>query len=63
MYTYSGIWEYFISEENFELAYKQAIKGKSKQYQVIEFNKNKEENLKNLRQLVIDGKFHTSEYK
>ena len=42
MKSYSNLWEEFVSKENFELAYKNAIKGKSKQKQVREFKKNKE---------------------
>jgi hypothetical protein len=63
MKTYKHLWEKFISKENFELAYKHAIKGKSKQKQIIEFKKNKEENLEKVRQLVISGQFHTSPYR
>lgn len=63
MKTYKHLWEQFISKENFELAYKNAIKGKSKQRQVRKFKKNAEENLERVRQLVIRGKFHTSKYR
>ena len=60
MKTYKHLWEKFITEENFELAYKNAIKGKSKQQQVIEFKKNEKENLNKIRQSVINEEFHTS---
>lgn len=63
MKSYSNLWEKFVSKENFELAYKNAIKGKSKQKQVQEFKKNKEANLETIRQLVISGRFHTSKYR
>ena len=63
MKSYNHLWEKLITKENFELAYKNSIKGKSKQQQIIEFNKNKEENLEAVRQLVISGQFTTSEYK
>lgn len=63
MKTCKNLWEKFISEENFKLAYKNAIKNKSNQEQIIRFKKNEEENLKAVRQLVIDGKFRTSKYK
>lgn len=63
MKTYSNLWDKFISKENFELAYKNSIKGKSKQRQIKEFKKNKDENLEKVRRLVISGKFHTSKYR
>lgn len=43
--VYRNLWTEFISKENFELAYKNAIKGKSKQRQIIEFKKHEKENL------------------
>lgn len=63
MKTYKNLYKRFISKENFELAYKNAIKGKNKQRQVQEFKKNEKENLEKIRQLVISGKFHTSKYR
>lgn len=63
MKTYSGLWEKFITEENFELAYINAIKHKSKQRQVREFKKNKKENLAKVREMVVGGNFHTSRYR
>lgn len=63
MKTYKHLWEHFISKDNFELAYKNSIKGKTRQKQIKEFKKNKEENLEKVRQLVINGQFHTSKYK
>jgi len=63
MKTYNGLWEQFISRENFALAYKNSIKGKSRQKQVIIFKQNAEENLEKVRLLVAEGKFHTSEYR
>lgn len=63
MKTYKHLWEKLITEENFELAYKNAIRNKSGQRQIKEFKKDAENNLKAVRQMVIDGKFHTSKYK
>lgn len=63
MKTYNNLWEQFISKENFALALHDSQLGKKKQKQVIEFNKNPEVNLENIRQDVINGRFHTSEYK
>ena len=45
MKTYNNLWEKFITKENFELAYINSIKRKSKQQSVREFKKNKEENI------------------
>ena len=63
MKTYKNLWNNFISKENFELAYKNAIKNKSKQKQIKKFNKNKEENLELIRQSIILRTFCTSKYK
>lgn len=63
MKTYKHLWEKFITEENFELAYKNAIKCKSKQQQIIKFKKNEKENLNNIRQSVINEEFFTSPYR
>lgn len=62
MKTYKNLWDRFISEENFEIAYANSIKRKKKQRQIREFNEDKENNLKKVRELVISGKFRTSEY-
>lgn len=63
MKTYNNLWETFISKENFELAYKNAIKGKKKQRQVRIFSRNEAENLEKVRQSVIHGDFHTAQYR
>ena len=63
MKTYKNLWEKFITKENFELAYKNSLKKKRKQKQIRIFNENPEENLEAVRQMVIRGEFHTSEYK
>lgn len=58
-----NLWEKFVSEENFALAYRRAIKGKSRQRQVREFMKDEAGNLERVRQLVVSGKFRTSKYR
>lgn len=63
MKTYKHLWDKFISKENFELAYKNSIKRKSKQKQIQEFQKDLNNNLEAVRQLVISGNFHTSKYR
>ena len=62
MKTWSDLWQPFISEENFNLAYLSAKKGKSRQKQVQRFELNATERLARTRQSVIDGSFHTSKY-
>lgn len=52
-----------MSAENFALAYRNAIKGKSKQRQVRRFRENEEANLERVRQVVIRGEFRTSRYR
>lgn len=63
MKTYRHLWEQFVSEENFQLAYERSIKNKKKQRQVRNFGKHPKENLEKVRQLVISGQFHTAEYR
>lgn len=58
-----NLWERFVSEENFALAYRRAVKGKSKQRQVMEFRRNEAENLEKVRRLVMSGRYRTSRYR
>jgi len=62
MKTYTNLWTQFISKENFEIAYFNARRGKNYQKSVREFADNWEEKLEEIRQSVINGKFHTSPY-
>ncbi len=63
MKTYSNLWQRFVSVDNFELAVHESQLGKSKKRQVIAFNEHRKENTEALRQMVIEGKFHTSAYR
>ena len=63
MKRYGNLWEQFISKENFALAYKNSIKGKTRQKQIRKFNENAEENLERVRLMVASGKFKTSKYR
>ena len=56
------LYEKICSIENLKLADEIARKGKSNQPSIINHDKNKEENIKNLRELLITKKFKTSEY-
>lgn len=48
--------------DNLKLADKKARKGKSKRKEIIEFDKNKEENLLYLQQILLNNQFQTSKY-
>lgn len=61
--TYKHLWEQFISEENFALACKKSQRHKKGQRLVRKFNKDPERNLAAVREMVLAGNFHTSEYK
>lgn len=63
MKTWSDLWQPFISEENFNLAYLSAKKGKSRQKQVQTFELNPAARLSELRQSIINGTYHTSRYR
>ena len=63
MKSYTHLWEVFISKENFELALNNALRKKKKYRQIRTFLKNRDENLEQVRQMVMRGDFHTSEYR
>lgn len=62
MKTWKNLWEQFISEDNFQTAYLKAIRRKNYQKQVQNFQSNAVYNLEQLRDSVINGKYHTSNY-
>jgi len=63
MRTYKDLWDKFISPENFKAAVEKACKGKKQRQQIIRFMEDKEGNTELVRQLVLQGKFHTSPYR
>lgn len=63
MKRYGNLWEKFITEENFILAYKNAKKNKSKLKSVQNFAKNWATKLEKIRQNVKNFNFHTAGYK
>lgn len=63
MKTYKHLWEEFIKPENFELACKNSQKRKKKHRQVRNFNLKRDKNLEKVRQSVINGTFHTGQYR
>lgn len=63
MKRYGNLWQPIISKDNFILAEKESRKHKTSRHDVIEFEKNIDKNLEEIRQLVITKQFHTSKYK
>lgn len=59
---YKNLWEKVIVEDNIKLAYQKAIKGKRHYSAVKKFERNKEENLENIRQMLINKTYHTANY-
>lgn len=57
-----NLYNKICSLDNLFLADKKAGKGKSKQYGVIEHNKNKMENILKLQEMLINKTYKTSEY-
>ena len=57
-----NLWSKFITKENFQLAWYKTALGRRDRRDVQEFEKNLEQNLENIRQEVILGKFTTSKY-
>lgn len=58
-----GLFEDIVSLDNLELAHINASKGKGHYSEVKKVNRNKEELLSNLRNLLLSGNFETSTYK
>jgi len=59
----NDLYSKIISIENLELADELARKGKAGQYGIIKHDKNREENIESLHQLLINKDYKTSEYK
>lgn len=57
------IWDDFISADNFDVAAHNAVRSKKSKLVVKKFLENRDENLRRLRQSLIDGTFQTSTYK
>lgn len=62
MRRHGNLWDRIISQENIQLAYSKAIKHKSKKRNVIKFNEDKENNLKKVRECLINKTFTTGNY-
>lgn len=63
MKTHKRLWQDFISQENFDLAAKKAVKSKKTRKAVQRFLNNRTELLEILRQNVMHQRFRTSQYK
>lgn len=63
MKRHRNLWEQFISPENFELAAVRAVRGKKSKRAINAFLRNRDENLRRLREMVASGNFHTSQYR
>lgn len=59
----NGLFEQICSIDNIRLADNNARKGKTNRYGVVKHDKNREQNLLNLQQLLLNGTYKTSEYK
>jgi retron-type reverse transcriptase len=62
MKRHGNLWEKVVSEENINLAYKKARKGKGWQRTVQNFEKDLDANIAKIRQSLITKTFTTSEY-
>ena len=58
-----NVWHKIVDDANIEWAYRKAKKGKSKYNAVRYIEAHKEECLKQVKQLLVEGKFTTGEYK
>ena len=58
----NNLFQIICSIENLQLADQKASKGKSKQYGVILHNRNKENNIRQLHEMLLDKKYKTSPY-
>lgn len=58
-----NLWEKFIDKDNFYLAWRLTRKHRGRRHDIQKFEKNLDENLEALRQMVIRGEFKTSPYK
>lgn len=63
MKTYKNLWAQFISQENFDLAAKKAVRSKKSKKAVQRFLRNREFLLEKLRRDIIAGRYKTSPYR
>lgn len=63
MRRYGNLYKNLVSNDNIELAYHNARKGKGWQMQVQKVDKDKERLLQELHESLVNHTFHTSEYR
>lgn len=64
MKSYGGnLFESIVEKDNFKVAQQLSRQGKSRRKEIQIFESNLDENLKEIRQLVINKKFHTAKYR
>lgn len=63
MKTYKNLWDEFISQENFDVAVRKAVKSKKNKKQTKFFLENKDALIDKLRQDLIADRFKTSKYR
>ena len=64
MKSYGGnLFESIVDKDNFTVAQKLSRQGKSSRKEIRIFESNLDENLEEIRQLVINKKFHTAKYR
>lgn len=59
---YKGLWKQVIDENNIADAYRKSILGKKGYSSVAKFEQNKEANLKNIREMLVNQTYKTSPY-
>ena len=62
MKRYGNLYDTIISVDNLRLADEKARKGKTKSYKIRIFDKDKENNLQKLHEVLASGEFRTSQY-
>lgn len=62
MKRHNNLFDLIIAEDNIELAYRKARKGKTKKPSVKKFIQNEKQNLYHIQGLLLSGKFTTSSY-
>jgi len=63
MKRHGNLWDKIVDYDNLYAAYKAASKGKRKRREVLEFEKDVGNNLKNIQQSLMTGNYKTSPYK
>ena len=57
-----NLWQQIVAMDNLEKAYQKSKKGKGKHKHIKRFEKNKEENLKKIQEMLINQTYEVSRY-